>query len=1130
MNLKTLTLIVNSLIGLFLVIGFVWGIKRGVLKSSLRLGFLIFNCIFWLIATPTVANFIFNANISSLFSLNAGGQTFTTLNSFLTYIVNNNQTVLQFAGNNPVIAPFIEQVPIVATNFIVFMLGYFMLKTITFPLYAWVANKITSKIKQKRANYPEKNYKDYIFGAFLGLLQGALTGMILFLPISTLSIVFSNTASANVANTNNSNLAAMSYTQTNNEQYETSQETQNEFSSDEDLKNFLNIYYDTLLSSTLRAMNLNQLNELIFTQLSSVKINGVKVSLASEVKTATEAAVSLNNVLSTHDVLKLDEISQTEWLKIIAEVDYEKLETLVDKLFSLKSLSVAGDDILGFVYNEVLKEAKSVDEFIDPMPNQAEELLDNVLLAFKTSNLEMLKQDIFDTLQVVKTLQKHNLLDFAKDQELIEKIQNNIEVQDESVKQEIVNDIIINTINALQPYSEETIKNDITRVIFGSNTMRRLMPDVTNMLVNTLNSTLDTNFNDNYDFNVSWYNESENIAKIIYNAKEIANNALPLLNSNEQYQFNKDEISKLPLTKIGTILNTLRQSQLFSHIYYDSAKELLPIFENNNGYNNEEYKLEYINLQTTNWETELKNIQDSSVTLLNEFDKINNQNYQDVNINVLQDEIVTMFNNDIVKESLMLSSELLAENAVNYIQDNLNSDTDNSLLITTAKTLQEMTAIDIQNDILAFVSAIESLEVLQSKDPDLEKLEYSNINNALNNILKSELGENLLPEVINFGIDKINLQLNTDINYINTNTVIRSRDIEKISKAIHNLVTVYTQLEKLDIDINNLDNFSIENLEYLKQVDIEKIGESLDLIKNTRYFSYIYPQVVSEIIFNENTLGSVLEEDLMSQIMLNSTQVRQIDWSEEFSAVKNGVSIFQNILNFESNKTTPISLTEFLQEYGDNTLLKLAFVGGLKHTFPHANVNTIKQVNLQNSAYSLSAVAESFYLYEDFKHNGLLQIETIKKYHIREGFKAIDDNANLVNLLEELSGVKNVSFNELSPVLFVAYDLLEGEQASIKKLGPYFEVAHIIPWILELVERFAKGYKLPYYLNAYMRVDLFNTRIKLHSLHLGKQVNEKKEPIQTEDVLNLIKKLSYVPNFITIQFKYDSTFTQPSLS
>ena len=183
MNFSSITTIINILIALFLTTGLIWGMRRGALKSFVRLSFLVFNCIFWVIITPYISMFILNTNLYPLLNITINGQTFTTIADLTNYFLTTSPTILEFVASSPIIASFVEQVPIIVANFVVFIAGYFLLKSITLPVYAFVVNRIIKLIQMKSTKYidpDKKKLRSRFFGAMFGLVQSALTGMILF--------------------------------------------------------------------------------------------------------------------------------------------------------------------------------------------------------------------------------------------------------------------------------------------------------------------------------------------------------------------------------------------------------------------------------------------------------------------------------------------------------------------------------------------------------------------------------------------------------------------------------------------------------------------------------------------------------------------------------------------------------------------------------------------------------------------------------------------------------------------------------------------------------------------------------------------------------------------------------------
>jgi hypothetical protein len=1127
MNLSTAAFLINILIIMFIVIGLLWGIRRGVLKSFLRLGFLIFNCLFMLVVTPTISKAILNLNISGIIKLNIGGQSFNTLNSFFNGFLNNNATVANLVSENFFIASFIEEVPAIITNFIVFILGYFLLKSLTFPIYSSIANKLIKKYKQNKIS-PPKTFKNKFLGAVLGMLQGGLTGMILFLPLSSLAMV-ADTANQTFVNiNNNANIAITEQLSVKGFQIKRTASTptpnNSSFNSSNELDKILNVYYNTLLSSTITAMNLNTLNDFIFLKLSSIKINGEEISLGNEIKTATSVLMSANEILYPYNIFEIDKINETDWLEIFSNINYDEVIKMADTLFSLKSLNLIGNDVLILANYEYLQ---NLDVFNDEQATtpQIKRLADNIAKPIRTGNVLEFKEDIISVLKIAQVFQKHGIMDFAKDTALLERLQMSIDEQDKVLLNTSIKQIAFQIIESLKKYELSAIKTDMVDALVSSPTFRRLMPDIINIVNLVVNDALKINLETDNKVSVAWYNEKQVLASIIYNAKEIVYNLLPYFKDAENNSFGLNNLLELPAENFGALLNSIRESQLFNSVYYQAVPQILV-----NSINNTQLTcsnaFEFVDLKTIDWQSELTLLQGAAT----EF--INSKNEQTLNLCQMDNLINLIFEKDLTKEVLL---------KVLYFYPTLLSDklqgTQNQTLINLVNTLsiqmQQMTLDEIKQDLLGFIAIADNFkeaarffkkgQIITA----LELVEKQQIEYALENFVDTKIGSNIIFEVLNILINSLNESLGIQIDQISQATNVNNLNLKDIAHSLYVAKDFYKEF----IAIEDLSFDNTDSIQLLQQLNYKELGIAFNTLKNTPILMNVYSSMIKEIVLNKNLLQKYIPSNLLQNIDITETQMEQINWVDEFAFIKDGLSIAVEFLNSKNGTVGYGKIGPLFENYGNTILLNTLFISAVTELFPDSNIEIAKNLNLSQIADFVEGISEIAFLYIDFKYDGPVTIYYMEKYNIKQALKEISLNKNLLAFMEEVTQIKNLDYMQLSSVADVAYSLLEGKEFAIRSLLPYIDSVRLVPWLVDFFERFSKGYKLPYYLNIYMRLGLFDTSINLYSIHLGESVVTDDKNVTTEatdeDIFDLVNNLKYVPNFITAQFVYDPTFEQP---
>ena len=1134
MSFNSITWFINILIALFLSIGLIWGIRRGALKSFVRLSFLIFNCIFWVLITPDIARFILNVDLHPLLNVTIEGQTFTTIYSLANYYFSNNALVLEIVSINPVLTNFIEQIPTIIANFVVFILGYFLLKSITLPVYSFVVKRITKLITlktDKNLNADKKKMRSKVLGAVFGVLQSALTAMILFLPISTLSIAFNGTQESNLL----LSMPNLVVTETLSSSEIQNTEPAPTFTGTQ-IGEFLNLYNNTVLKNTISAMNLDGFNEFIFIKLSTVYVNNQKISLVEELKNISDTLKKTNTLLQKNNITNLQNISTSKLISLFATMDYNDAEEILNTVLNLKSLNVIGDDILTYLYESFTVGDKSIEELINSLPSNISPIINSLTLSLKTGNTKLLKEDLLNLLDVARVLKENGLLDFAKDRALLSRLETALKTKDSEALSQITKQILNNILQTLSTYTESEVKDKLVAPIFRSTTVKRLAPSILNLLIDTINQGLNLEITPVERVTVSWSNEVNKLSSLLYYIKEFANDASFLLEDNLG-SFNLKTLEQISFSKLGAILNTLQKSQLFSYLYESTLNE---VFNNyllfNTNDTNEPVVFEFISPSTTNWEKEftlLDTIIDSFVTTSSSIDL----GLTTLDTTLLQNLITDLFKSNLVKEIFVQSKEGIFNLILSNLQAPTFSQNTQDLLTTLQIALQEMTLNELQNDFLTFNEIFGIiLSVPQETLTDkITALSENEIFTILQKNSTTYIGGTLLPKFVNIAIAKLNTTYNLSITYLENNVRPNEQELSYIASTIYNLKTVYLNFKENEEALTSA--FELETKmqtiaslkEIINKISIQKIGVAIDKFKQIESFSNTYNSVLEQVIFNHEFYQNAFKLNFISYMSLTQLELSSITWEQEFSMIKEIAFIGLDAWGIQETGYVRIAVDTFFQNYGDSKFLKLALVNGVKFFFPEIDMSTLLNLNLTESSVSLGGFAEATTLYLHFRQFGTVTLQGIQKYRIREAIKQIGTNPTLLAFIEELSNIRDINYTELSTLTEILFAAFEGKEFNINALSTYLNAAPLIPWCVELIEKFGPDFKLPYYLNVYMQANLF--RIKLYSIHLGKNTatndSGQTSTITTEEVVDMMKKLSKVPDFVTAQFVFDPNFKQP---
>lgn len=382
MTIETISLIISSVGLAFLLFGMFWGIVRGFKKSLFRGIWLVSLAIIVFLLTPTISAFIYNFNLSFL-NLNIGGEQVTSVFGMLNTYVSSVPQVAEFVEEYPQMIALIEQLLILAINVFIFTLSFWILKMLTWPIWAIVSAVVFKKKKiisdGKRIILRPKKYK--FFGMLLGAVLGVFVLSMTLMPI-TGTINFARELDSQEFYGSESGVVttlvgedAMEYVDT--------------------------LYSDSILGKVLQYSGINALTNTMFKHLTTSKVDGETISLTSEAALYLDLYNSLNTIKDT-DFGNLTKESLAAFLN--------SSESIVKKLFSSKVLKVAGDSVIPYALSYV-EENESYTNFVNSITiEQLQSLVTEGYTKFKTSNINSLQQDLLNLIYVAKSLNNSDVI------------------------------------------------------------------------------------------------------------------------------------------------------------------------------------------------------------------------------------------------------------------------------------------------------------------------------------------------------------------------------------------------------------------------------------------------------------------------------------------------------------------------------------------------------------------------------------------------------------------------------------------------------------------------------------------------------------------------------------------------
>ena len=335
--------IILGLIAFFLLGSMVLGIKRGFGKTTFRLVWLVATGgILWLL-TPTITNWLNSFDISS-FGLNINGP----VNKLSDIGVNllNSLNLDEAIAQSEAIKTFAENFPTMILNVVVFVLGFWLLKILLYPMWAMFASGFFDKKKRELKAYKRKvknlkrrgvpvddgdmpehlvvTGKNRFAGALVGLIAGFVVCVVTLNPIIGLNSIYQK-ANANLVTQNEAG-EEVPYLPT---------------VIDPETQKYLNSYQDSYASKVASYTGMEYLSNMLFNGLATVEAGGEKIYLSNEVDNGISLYnkyTALSNFMANTSTCDKESVS-------------DALSNVKEMFFSLKDsklINTIGNDLLPY--------------------------------------------------------------------------------------------------------------------------------------------------------------------------------------------------------------------------------------------------------------------------------------------------------------------------------------------------------------------------------------------------------------------------------------------------------------------------------------------------------------------------------------------------------------------------------------------------------------------------------------------------------------------------------------------------------------------------------------------------------------------------------------------------------------
>lgn len=331
-----------GVLGVFVLLGIIFGFARGLKRSVLRMVILISLLVISFFLTPVIVGSLLGVDTSI-----AGQTPVQWYNGVSEEIVN----ALSDAGGNYMI-PFLSYMQEYSLGFVLafvniafFFVMYIVVKIVSWVIYAIIAHFMAPKRDQDGKKLP----KHAVGGLLVGALQGVLLFAFFMLPINGMIGVINRASQYEMAESSSITTAAES---------SSTDEMKQSFRK---LDSSLNLY-----NQIMNYTGLQFLTDKAFHYQMTVDFDDESVDLVHDINTAWELYIDYAKLEPV--VKKINNISDVNGLSKLTAGDYQILRRYINKVFDLQIIHIADgiiadlDQILNtqFTDNDALLEGTNI--------------------------------------------------------------------------------------------------------------------------------------------------------------------------------------------------------------------------------------------------------------------------------------------------------------------------------------------------------------------------------------------------------------------------------------------------------------------------------------------------------------------------------------------------------------------------------------------------------------------------------------------------------------------------------------------------------------------------------------------------------------------------------------------------
>ena len=432
--------IITYVLFFFVVIGATLkGMKRGAVRSAIRLGILVTLIIVAGLISMPIAKAIAGIDLSSL-GVAYGDGVAQNLTEVVKGLLFEVEDIKLAAYASPALMALIEGLPLMVLSLVVFGLLTWIFRLIGYVIYVIIEKcalrsskleraakkqaKAEKKARKKGTVITSQNQgvlqvpkRNRWLGALVGLVQGIVLAFVLFFPISSICGIVGDVAVA-TGHVSNGVVA------------ESTEETpeNNPESSTENVFDMIMPYFDSYNNTFVaKFVAMGGLDDVVFDELTKVEVDGTTIKIRHDLM---EMLTAYNDVVN---IFNFDQ-ETTEW----KDFNLEKMHEVVDKVLDVKLISSLMPDLVPHILETYIYDAEFFTEL--PASDITKAELSALMEEYKATGFtDCLKTDVDSLFKVLDTVFASGLVDDINNEDLPdEKLIEYLQANDNEMLNEIV--------------------------------------------------------------------------------------------------------------------------------------------------------------------------------------------------------------------------------------------------------------------------------------------------------------------------------------------------------------------------------------------------------------------------------------------------------------------------------------------------------------------------------------------------------------------------------------------------------------------------------------------------------------------------------------------------------------------